>query len=302
MSPRIRVANAPCSWGVLEFELEGTPKAASAVLREINAAGYAGTELGDWGFLPTDPQQLRDLLTEHRLDLVAAFVPVALSDPAAHHAGVAQALRVAELLRAVSLTAPTVVLADNNGADSHRVARAGRITDEDSLSSAQWQVFADGAQSIARTVHEETGLAVAFHHHCAGYVETPNELARLFELTDPQLLGLCLDTGHYRFAGGDPLEAIARYADRLRHVHFKDCEPQIARRSRDETWDYFQSVRAGVFCELGRGEVDFPAIVDALRRIDYSGWIVVEQDVLPEMGTPLQSAIRNRQYLQRLHL
>ena len=102
------------------------------------------------------------------------------------------------------------------------------------------------------------------------------------------------------FAGGDPLGALAGYGDRIWHVHFKDCDPALAAQSRVEGWDYHASVRRGIFCELGRGAVPFPSILDALRARGYAGWIVVEQDVLPGLGTPAASAIRNREYLHRL--
>ena len=121
---------------------------------------------------------------------------------------------------------------------------------------------------MAGAVKEATGLRTVFHHHCAGYVETPAEMDRLLSLTNPGLLGLVIDTGHYRFAGGDPVQTIHDHADRIWHLHFKDCEPHVAQRSRAEKWDYFESVNKGVFCELGQGEVDFAAVRSALEEID----------------------------------
>jgi inosose dehydratase len=149
-------------------------------------------------------------------------------------------------------------------------------------------------------VRSGAGLRTVFHHHCAGYVETPEEIDALMTRTDPALLGLCLDTGHLTFAGGDPLTALSEYGGRIWHVHFKDCEPALAAQSRVEGWDYHMSVRNGIFCELGRGMVPFTGVLDALRARDYAGWIVVEQDVLPGLGTPAASATRNRAYLRRL--
>jgi inosose dehydratase len=121
-------------------------------------------------------------------------------------------------------------------------------------------------------------------------------------LTDPKQLGLCFDTGHYRFGGGDPLAGIQKYKDRVWHVHFKDCQPLIAERSRVEKWDYFTSVRNGIFCELGKGDIDFAQIKAGLEMTGYEGWIVVEQDVLPGMGRPKESARRNREYLTGIGL
>jgi inosose dehydratase len=195
-----------------------------------------------------------------------------------------------------------IILADDNGTDRVRTKHAGRITPEQSLDIEQWTIFADGVQKVARSVRKEVGLRCVFHHHCGGFVETPAEVDRLMSLTDPELLGLCLDMGHYRFGGGDPLNALKSLGKRVWHVHFKDCEPVIAQSSRQQDWDYFESVRRGVFCPLGKGEVDFPSIVKELKRLKYTDWIVVEQDVLPGMGDPKSCALENRRFLKGMGL
>ena len=245
----IRIGNAPCSWGVLEFELEGEAAGCAQVLNEMAEAGYLGTELGDWGFMPTDPDALAAELTKRGLILLGAFVPVALRDPDGHAPGVEAALKVARLLRATAdrttgydATAwrPFLVLADNNGSDPVRTQNAGRVTPEMGLSDAEWKTFAAGAELVARAVYIETGLRTVFHHHCAGYVETPDEIARLLSLTDPAVLGLVFDTGHYAFAAGVPTsgwpgaavaDGLKRFADRIWYIHFKDCHPEVAAQS-----------------------------------------------------------------------
>jgi inosose dehydratase len=309
----IRVANAPCSWGALEFEAFEQPASASQVLDEMAAAGYAGTELGDWGFLPTTPDALAVEVGRRRLALVAAFVPVALARADAIDDGVERAVRTARLLNDASRAGqvgrasqvgrvgePLLVLADDNASVPSRTARAGRIREEDGLTPDEWDAFAQRAERVAAAVRDATGLRTVFHHHGAGYVETPREIDELLSRTDRDLLGLCLDTGHLMFAGGDPVAALAAYGDRIRHVHFKDCDPALAAQSRVEEWDYHASVRRGIFCELGRGMVPFRGVLDALHATGYAGWIVVEQDVLPGLGTPAASAARNRAYLRRL--
>lgn len=302
MTRSFRIANAPCSWGVLEFDLEGEAAGYAQVLDEIAATGYTGTELGDWGFMPTDPAVLRAELDRRGLALLAAFVPVALADRATHADGEAVAVRTARLLRDTAGEGCFIVLADNNGSVPERTQNAGRITPQMGLSDAQWEVFAEGANRIARAVRTQTGLRTVFHHHCAGYVETPAEVARLMALTDPQALGLCLDTGHIMFGGGDPLELLRAHQERIWHVHFKDFDPAVAAQARAESLNYFGAIRRGVFCELGRGAVDFPAMRDALTGMGYDGWIVVEQDVLPSLGAPKESAQRNRDYLRGIGL
>ncbi len=296
----MKIANAPCSWGVLEFDLQGKSPDYIQVLDEMHAIGYSGTELGDWGFMPTDPTQLRDELAARELTLLGAFVPVALADTAAHTAGEETAIRHAKLLAETAGETPFIVLADDNGTVAHRTNNAGRIRPEHSLTPTQWDAVVVGVQRIAQSVRDETGLRTVFHHHCAGYIETPEEVETLMQRTDPNLVGLCFDTGHYRFGGGNPLDIFDRHADRIWHVHFKDCHPNIATSSREHGWDYFTSVGKGVFCELGQGEVDFPAFITELQNRQFDGWIVVEQDVLPGMGSPYKSAERNYQYLNTI--
>ncbi len=298
----IKIANAPCSWGVLEFELEGEAAGFEQVLDEMKECGYAGTELGDWGFMPTDPKALRAEMDKRNFRLLGAFVPVLMKDRSKHDAGVEQAVRTARLMADAGFTEAFIVLADENGSIPERTKNAGRITSSMGLSPEEWEIFAEGANRIAREVKEQTGLRTVFHHHCAGYVETPEEIDTLLRLTDPEYLGLVLDMGHYMFGGGDPLKALKQYADRIWHVHFKDCDPVIASKSREEGLDYFQSVNAGVFCELGKGAVNFRDIVDELHKQKYDEWIVVEQDVLPGMGNPKTCAQRNRDFIKTLGL
>jgi len=296
----IKIANAPGSWGALEFDLAGEAPGYVQVLNEIVETGYAGTELGDWGFMPTEPEKLAQEIHGRGLTLLGAFVPVALKNPAAHQPGIEVAVRTARLMAAVEGDLPFIILADENGSIPQRTLNAGRATPEMGLSEFEWQIFAEGAEKVAEAVKKEAGLRTAFHHHCAGYVETPAEIEKLMSLTDPGKLGLVFDCGHYRFGGGDPVEGLRKYGKRVWHFHFKDYHPGVGAQARQEGWDYFKAVSQGVFCELGKGEVNFPALMEELKKLGYQGWGVVEQDVLPGMGKPKESAARNREYIRSL--
>jgi inosose dehydratase len=141
-----------------------------------------------------------------------------------------------------------------------------------------------------------------FHHHCGGFVETTEEVDRLLALTDPAAVGLCLDTGHAAYGGGDPVDWLRRFGDRVRYVHLKDAHPGLMAQARGSGWNYLEAVAAGLFCELGQGCVDFAGALAELGARSYDGWLVVEQDILPGQGTPLTSARRNRAYLRGLGL
>ena len=294
------VANSPCSWGVSAFNRGEDPPGYVTVLDEAAAAGYSGVELGDYGYMPTDPEVLREELNKRGLSLAGAFVPIPLSDPDARYIGETAALQVARLLAEIEDEGPVVILSDEILTDSVRTQCAGRIGSEQGFNMLQWEIAAHAVNQIALTVLNETGLKTAFHPHCGGFVETPQELALLMEATHPRILGLCLDTGQYAYAGGDPLQLVRRYEDRVWHVHLKGYDSEVASAARFEGWDYHEAVGHGVFCDLERSTFEFGDLLSELDNVGYSGWVVVEQDVIAGSGTPRESAEKSRSFLRGL--
>jgi inosose dehydratase len=294
----IKIASAPVSWGIYEFEGIDPKFPYTQVLDEIAGTGYTGLELGPWGYLPTDPEVLRGELKKRGLQLLSSFVPVKLVNASSHAEAEAFALKVGKLLAALGAT--YVVLADDNGSVPELVKQAGKRKGT-VLSEAQWDVVGKGVNRIARKIKDETGLGTVFHHHGGGYIETPEEVRELFKRTDADLVGLCLDTGHWHFAGGDALQCVEEYGERVRYLHLKDCQPEILKMVREKGLDYFEAVAAGVFCELGKGIVDFPALLAAMEKLGYDGWAIVEQDVLTDDKTaPKRISQANRDYLKSI--
>ncbi len=301
----IRIGNAPCSWGTLEFgSVKGDRTTWSAMLDELAAAGYTGTELGDWGFFPTDPALLATALQQRRLDLTGAYVGTPLQDARSWDTCLAENLRAArQLARVAAINGqdiePFLVLALDNGADPVRTGNAGRITPAMGMDDDSWQTLARACGEIAHIIREEVGIPVAFHHHAAGYVETPAELVRLTEMTD-DAVGIVFDTGHFALGANRAdtiLDYMTRLEERILYVHFKDWSSSAARRVQERHLNYFDAVGEGIFCELGQGDVDFPAVRDWLLTRDYAGYITVEQDIIPGLGSPFASAQRSRKYL-----
>ncbi len=294
----IKVGNAPVSWGVMEVADWGEQIPYSKVLDEIAEAGYAGTELGPYGYFPTEPNELTSVLSARGLQLVGSFVPVPLAHPERHEAGYQEAMKVAQLLTQTG--AGLIVLADEMS--EARMAVSGRVNESrDGMNERQW----DGAAQILSRIAEscrELGLSAVFHHHAGTFVETPKEVERLCESTDADLLGLCLDTGHYFFGGGDPVDAVRSYGERIRHLHLKDVELPILESARRDGVGFLEAVRRGVFCELGEGAVDLNTVIQEVTAGSYSEWAIVEQDVDTRNISvkPLESAVRSRQYLKNV--
>ncbi len=266
------------------------------VLDEITEAGYAGTELGPFGYFPTEPNQLKSELSARGLQLVASFVPVPLAHPERHDVGYQEAMKVAHLL--AQSGARLIVLADEMS--KARMAVSGRVDDSrDGMSDSQWEGAAQILGKIAEACRE-LGLSAVFHHHAGTFIETPKEVARLCDSIDADLLGLCLDTGHYFFGGGDPVEAVRLYGTRIRHLHLKDVQLPILESARRNGNGFLEAVRRGVFCELGEGAIDLNSVIQGLSAKGYSDWAIVEQDVDTRRADvkPFESALRSRQYLR----
>jgi inosose dehydratase len=295
----MRVGNAPVSWAVYEADRPNPPFA--RVLDEIAAAGYEGTELGPYGYLPTEPDALRRELTSRRLGLGSSFVPLPLEDAAARPRSVEAALRVGRLLATQGVD--EVIIADDE--DPARAARAGRIPADGSAgwTDAQWREAVETLHAAARALRDELGLRVVVHHHAGTFLETPAEVDRLLAETDPELVNLLLDTGHATYGGDDAVDVVRRHGRRVRYVHLKDVRTdQLAEVRRSEV-PMAAAWARGVFCPLGDGLVDFPRVVEALRSGGYSGWLIVEQDVVPDANgrlhpEPAQSARQSRKYLR----
>lgn len=275
-SSRFRFASAPVSWGVGDFRDAAWDQPYETMLDEMVAAGYTGAELGPYGYLPTSASVLEPALRKRNLTLLSSFVPVALADPAAASDAVRHIRQVGGLLAA--LKAPLLVLADAQTPQRQRLA--GRVPSDgsESLKPEQWKHVAK-VVGEAECVAADFGLDLVFHPHVATHVETPREVAQFFDSVAATKTGLCLDTGHCLYGGGDPVAEAEIYKTLLRYVHIKDINAAVLREARTRKLNFDQAVGAGVFSQVGQGSIDFPAFFRTLVKNGYTGWMVVEQDV-----------------------
>ena len=297
ISDRFHFASAPDSWGVLDYPGPSWEQSYQTMLDEMVAAGYTGTELGPYGFYPTDARALGPELEKRNLKLLGSFVPVVLSDPASAEIVVEHIRKVGGLL--AELGAPFLVLADAQSEARDRIA--GRVPADGSMgwNAAQWtQVSKVVAE--ASTITQDFGLDLVFHPHVSTYVETAAETEQFFDVTAASNIGLCLDTGHSRFAGDDPVAEADKYRDILRIVHLKDVNEAVLAEARRQKMNFEQAVEANTFTIIGKGSVDFPRFFEVLKKNGYAGWMVVEQDV--KFGAtvipPVESVAASLRYLE----
>lgn len=295
----IRVANAPCSYGAFEITVGVLPDVPDAerVLAAIAAAGYEGTELGPPGYLGS-LETLREHLRRHRLALVGGYIPIRFSEPEHWDYDLRMMGATLDLFAAADGKSAKAVLADAGSIE--RIRSLGRAASDRSigLDDEGWKRLADGVARAADLAREH-GVEPTFHHHTATFVEAPWEIERVLELTD---VGLLLDTGHLVLGGGDPGEALRDWGDRINHVHVKDVRSDVVAEVIEDRADMAEAWRRGVFCELGTGDVDLDAFSSGLERTGYRGWLVVEQDMVPQSPQDAANAAasqeRNRAWLR----
>ena len=294
----IRLANAPCSFGAFEVTVGVLPNVPDAdeVLEAIAAAGYEGTELGPPGYLGHGVT-LRDRLALRGLSLAGGYIPIRLSEPARWEEDLAAMAATLDLFESADGDQARPVLADAGSRE--RLANPGRGADDPELGldDESWRLLAEGVGRAAELARAR-GFEPTFHHHTGSYVEAPWEIERLLELTD---VGLLLDTGHLALGGGDPVQALSDWRDRIDHVHVKDVRRNVLEGVVADRADMTEAWRRGVFCELGSGDVDLEAFFAELAAGGYGGWLVVEQDRIPlpdeDLSEAREAQVRNRGWL-----
>jgi inosose dehydratase len=292
----IRIGNAPCSWGV---EFAGDPRNPPwrSVLSDCAAAGYRGIELGPIGFMPEDPAVLGEALAEEGLTLIGGVVFRPFHDPAKLTEVVDAAERTCKAL--VSHGARHLVLIDSISA--RRAPTAGRAAEAEQMDAAEWVGFRDRIETVARIGAEVYGLTVSIHAHAAGFIDFEPELERLLDEVDENLLKICFDTGHHSYAGFDPVAFMKRHMGRISYMHFKDTDPEVKARAIADRTGFYDACGQGIFCNLGTGDVDFPAVRQVLIDAGFDGWCTVEQDCDPTLDvSPVDDATTNRAYLSSI--
>jgi len=292
----IKIGNAPCSWGV-EFADDPRNPNWRKVLQENADAGYTGIELGPVGFMPEDASVLGDALEEFGQELIGGVVFRPFHDPDAWDDVMDGSVRTCKALKAHG--AQHLVLIDS--ISPRRAPTAGRADEAEQMDKAEWTAYRDKIATIAKMGAEEYGLTVGIHAHAAGFMDFEPELERLLNEVDDSILKICFDTGHHSYAGFDPVAFMKKHIDRISYMHFKDIDPKVKKDVVAKRTGFYDACGQGIFCNLGDGDVDFPAVRQVLLDNKFEGWCTVEQDCDPEGDTsPIDDAKLNRTYLQSI--
>ena len=290
----VKIGSAPDSWGVW-FPRDDKQIPWQRCLDEIAEAGYQWTELGPYGYLPTDLATLQAELSKRGLRASGTFAMGHLEDEAAWPGLEKQVLGAGESL--AYLGAEFLILID----DTYTNLWTGEATAPSQLDEEAWKRLIDRIHQVVDLVADRFGLQVVFHPHAETHVEYEGQIETLLSQTDAERVLLCLDTGHHAYRGGDPIGFLRRHHQRIPYLHLKSVRPDLQRKVAEDNIPFAHAVGMDLFCEPSRGVVDFPALCQVLQEIDYHGYAIVEQDMYPApFDKPLPIARRTREYLRAI--
>lgn len=293
MLDRVRVGSAPDSWGVW-FPDDPLQVPWPRFLDEVAEAGYEWIELGPYGYLPADPSRLRTETERRGLRVSAGTVFTALHrGPAVWEETWAHVSRVAALTEAMG--AEHLVAIPSFWRDD----KTAELIESSELTAQQWRHLASGTERLARQVRDRYGLELVVHPHADTHIDTEQNVTRFLDATDPALVGLCLDTGHYAYCGGDSVRLIETYGERLGYLHLKQVDPAVLREVVAEGTPFGPAVARGVMCEPPGGLPALEPVLQAAQALGVDLFAIVEQDMYPcPPDQPLPIATRTRRFLR----
>ncbi|MGX5210561.1 TIM barrel protein [Streptomyces violaceus] len=285
------LGSAPDSWGVW-FPEDEHQVPYTRFLDELVQAGYEWLELGPYGYLPTDPQRLKAELDARGLKVSGGTAFGALHRPEAWDETLAHVRRVAALTAAAG--AHHLVLIP----PMYRDEKTGAFTEPPELTTEQWAGFGRAADRLGRLLLEEYDVRLVVHPHADSHLQTQPEIERLLNESDGRYTNLCLDTGHVAYGGGDSIDLIRRFGERVGYVHIKQMDPEILAQVAAEDLSFGEAVRRGVCVSPPAGVPDPADVVGELAGLDAELFVIVEQDLYPcAPEVPLPIAVSTREHL-----
>ncbi len=293
---KLTVGVCPDQWGVW-FPHDDQQIDWRVALGEMATAGFSVMETGPFGYFPTDPGELREVMDEHGFRVVAGTGWGVL------HRAEAWA-QTEQSFRRIAQTHAEI------GAEyivhlppMFRDEKSGDYIDDKVLTADAWNLYIKNADRLGRIMKEDYGLQMVLHPHGDSHIETPQDIDRIFQATDPDYVGFCLDTGHIVYGNGDPMELCRTYPERISYVHIKAMDPLLVKQAHEEDWPFVTAVHAGCSVAPPAGEPAMPLLIEALADLDKDLYVVCEQDMYGcPKDYPLPNAIATREYLASLGL
>lgn len=287
----LTIGVCPDQWGVW-FPQDDAQIDWDVALGEMATAGFSVMETGPHGYFPTDPVQLKDAMDEHGFQVVAGTGWGILHKAEAWPETERLFRSIAELNASVGAKFMVHL------PPMFRDEKTGDYIDDKVLSPSAWNLYIDNANRLGRIMKQDYGLQMVLHPHGDSHIETRADIDRVFQATDPEYVGFCLDTGHIVYGGDDPMDLCRRYPERISYVHIKAMDPGLVKQAHDEDWPFVKAVKAGCSVTPPAGLPDMGELIEALADLDKELYVICEQDMYGcPKDQPLPIAIRTREFL-----
>ena len=291
---KVKLGMCPIGWSNDDMWDLGDENTFQQCVSEMALAGFTGSEVGHK--YPTDVKVLKHMLDVRGMTIASKWFSSFLVDKPYEEVE-AEFVKELEYLSAVGATAINISEQSGSiqGMLDKRVLKDKRI-----LNDEEWARLCEGLNKLGKLSLEKYGIRSCFHHHMGTVVQTVEETTRLMENTDPKYVFLCFDTGHFTFAGEDPVAMLEKFADRVGHVHLKNMRMPIVEKVKAEDWSFLKAVRGGAFTVPGDpdGCVQFDDVFALLDKAGYEGWIMVEAEQDPAKANPFEYAKMARAYIK----
>ena len=284
----IRISGAPCSWGIDTLTNPLNPSW-DRVIREAHQVGYKAIELGPYGYFPINEiERVSDVLNENELGISVGVIFDELLTEKRYEELRRQVKEICELLVKLpklpvenGQRKPTPYLTIMDFGHIERDSVAGNSALAPRADSEKWGLIINHIKGLSE-IANEYGVRPVVHPHSGGYIEFDDEIEHLVNDISYDTAGLCLDTGHITYSGANASEILLKYKDRLDYVHFKDINGPVYNSAMERRLKFLDACHEGAFCPIGQGIVDYKAVSDTLEKVNYNGYICIEQERDPK--------------------
>lgn len=293
MTQFIKYACAPIAWTNDDLPELGKENSFEQCISEMALAGYEGTEIGNK--YPKDAEVLKSYLKPRNLSVASAWLSLYLTTKP-YEETEKSFIDHMNFLKALGAK---VIVVSEQGKSIQGDINCPLFKFKPTFNDEEWKKLIDGLHRLG-SIARDNGMKIVYHHHMGTGVQTTEEIKKLMEGTDPELVSLLYDTGHLHFSGEDVFEIFKTYKERIHHIHFKDIRSTIVEHVKKENLSFLEAVKQGAFTVPGDGDIDFKPILEMIYESDYSGWIVVEAEQDPAVANPFVYAKKAKEYINAI--
>lgn len=287
---KVFLAIAPIAWTNDDLPDLGAENTFEQCVSEMALAGFTGSEIGNK--YPKDVDVLKHKLDVRGMRICNAwFSSLLLSE--GYDATIEAFIKHRDFLHALGAK---VIGASEQG-NSIQGKSVSIFGEKPVYTDEQWELIRKGFNKMGELAREKD-MYFTVHHHMGTGVQTAEEIDKLMEITDPELVYLLFDTGHLSFSGEDVVGVLKKYVNRIKHVHLKDIRKNVIEDAKTKGYSFLDAVRAGSFTVPGDGDFDFTPVFDILDEAGYEGWVVVEAEQDPAKANPFEYAVKARSYIR----